>query len=288
MSDNILNFEREHQMSHERDLASDYSYDDPYDDYDRYRGASRSGELGDYLELILIDQHVISRELKPIAGSEHEYVARELGRGRIVAPPPLPVPPAPPEHEQVLTWLSILVGGVDALAGLEATRLPDEELDVTSVAANDRDRVTAIDHELARVTQLLFGSEVLTAARRLLVRAVVAQPAFLRGSSADAVLACAALTAVAKANDLVGQGRVVPVSLIRTAFNLKSAPNERAQAMARAVAPQGAYLSGWRRPILDVPVLGSPHYLVASCRSGIIEARDAALQLRGVTPATAN
>ena len=38
----------------------------------------------------------------------------------------------------------------------------------------------------------------------------------------------------------------------------------------------------------DVPVLGSPHYLVASCRSGIIEARDAALQLRGVTPAMAN
>lgn len=277
MHDNILNFDRERQ------LEPDY----PYDDYGPYLGGdARADALGDFLELVIIDDVVISRELKPIAGTEHEYAARELGRGRPVAPPPAPIPPRPPHHEEVLTWLSLLVGGVDALEALDTAELPDEELDLTGVVPEAHDRLSEIDRELARVAHLLFGSEVLTAARRLLVRVVAAHPTFLRGAAGDDVLACAALTAVAKGNDLVGQGRVVPVTLIRTMFDLRSAPNERVQAMVRAVSPQSAYLTGWRRPLLDVPVLGSPDLLVATFRAGIIEARDAALSLRKVTPTT--
>ncbi|KGN38336.1 hypothetical protein [Knoellia subterranea] len=278
MNDNVLSFDRD------RDREPEYDY--PYDDYGSYLGSpSREQDLGTFLELVVIEDQIVSRERKPVAGSEWEYVARELGRGRPVEPPTPPTPPAPPEHEQVLSWLSILVGGDDALVELDAGELPQEELDLSGLPNDTHERLRLVDAEVERVALLVFGAEVLTAARRLLVKTALAQPSFLKGVAGDDVLACATLTAVAKANDLVGQGRVVPVTLIRTLFNLKSAPNERVQAMIRAVAPQGAFLGGWRRPLLGVPVLGSPDLLVGSFRGAIVTARDAALALRATTPA---
>lgn len=160
---------------------------------------------------------------------------------------------------------------------------PDERLDLTGLPDDVRERLASMDRELGRVTELVLGPEVRTAARRLLVGAVVAQPSILRGVTSDEAMACAALTAVAKANDLVGQGRVVPVTLLRTLFNLRSAPNEKVQALTRAVAPQTAFLRGWERPVLDLPILGSPDFLVGTFRAAVITARDAALQLRAAT-----
>lgn len=279
MNDNILSFDREH------DPKEDY----PYDDYDYGYGSHAHGSsltsLGDLLELVVIDDTVVLSHQRPVEGSGYEGLARELGRGRPAVPPTPPQPPMPPHHEEVLTWLALLVGGQGQLESLASTPLPrSEELDLERLASRHQERVASIDAELTRVADLVFGPEVLTAARRLLVRTLLAQPSFLKGPAADEVLACATLTAVAKANDLVGQGRVVPVSLIRTLFNLRSAPNERVQAMARAVAPHNGLLTGWRRPVLDVTVLGSPDFLVGTFREAVITARDAALELRAATP----
>ncbi|MFC7487361.1 hypothetical protein ACOCJ7_19480 [Knoellia sp. CPCC 206453] len=276
MNDNILNFDRDRYTEpHWGARADDYF------DHDEY--ATR--DLGDYTEIVVMDGRVIDVRTHRAGGSEYECAAMELGRGKPKTPPP--PPPAPPRaarHEQILTWLSLVVGGDEHLRALACEPLPAEDLDLTDLRADLRERLVAIDRELTRVTELVLGPEVRTAARRLLVRAVAAQPALLRGVAGDEVMACAALTAVAKANDLVGQGRVVPVTLLRTLFNLRSAPNDKVQSMTRAVAPQTSLLSGWERPILDVPILGTPDLLVGSFREGVIVARDAGLRLRAATP----
>ena len=147
-------------------------------------------------------------------------------------------------------------------------------------SAEVRRRLELADRELTRVTALVLGAEVRTAARRVLVRAVEAQPSLLRASTTDQRLACAALTVVATANDLVGQGRVMPTSLLRTLFDLKSAPNDLVTSLTRAVAPQNAFLRDWEGAGLDVVALGSSDFLVASFRQAILTTRDAALRLR--------
>ena len=286
MNDNILNFDRDrHTEPHWGARADEPDDDYPYGEMgDGYYDSSSARALGDLLEVIVVNDQVIDVRKRSIQGTGYECAAMDLGRGRPVAPKVPPTPPAPARHEQTLTWLSLLVGGEEELTALDARALPSEELDLTGHRDDVRAQLASIDRELTRVTELILGAEVRTAARLLLVRAVVAQPALLRGVSGDEVMACAALTAVAKANDLVGQGRVVPVSLLRTLFNLRSAPNDKVSAMTRAVAPQTALLGGWERPLLDVPVLGSPDFLVGSFRQAVIAARDAALHLRATTP----
>jgi len=188
----------------------------------------------------------------------------------------------------VLTWLSLLVGGEGQLLDLEPRTLPDEAVQVNGLPDHPRDKILRVDAELTRVTELLLGSEIRTAARRLVVRAFTAQPSLLRSSASEEVVACAALTAVAKANDMVGSGRVVPASLLRTMFNLRSPPHDKVQALTRAVAPEAAFLGGWDRPGFDVTVLGSEDYLVSSFRRAVVAARDAALQLRAATETTSD
>lgn len=286
MNDNILKFDRDrytepHWGSRADEPDDVYPYAEPGDGY---YGDPSAGALGDLLEVIVIDDRVIDVRKRSIQGTGYECAAMELGRGRPVVPVVPPRSSLPPKHEQILTWASLVVGGQEQLDALDARPLPTEGLDLTGLREDVRDRLTSIDLELTRVTELVLGPEVRTAARRLLVRAVAAQPALLRGVAGDEVMACAALTAVAKANDLVGQGRIVPVTLLRTLFDLRSAPNDKVQALGRAVAPQTALLRSWERPILDVPVLGSPDFLVGSFRAAVIAARDAALRLRSVTP----
>lgn len=274
MNDNILNFERDRYTEPRWGARADDYYD--HEDYG-------IRDLGEYTEIVVMDGRVIDVRTHQAGGSEYECAALELGRGRPAVPVAPPSPPAPAKHEQILSWLSLVVGGEERLRALDVRPLPSEDLVLTGLSDDSRVMLTSIDLELTRVTELVLGPEVRTAARRLLVRAVAAQPALLRGVAGDAVMACAALTAVAKANDLVGQGRVVPVTLLRTLFDLKSAPNDKVQAMTRAVAPQTSLVSGWERPILDVPILGSPDFLVGSFREGMTVARDAALHLRAAT-----
>ncbi|KGN33984.1 hypothetical protein N802_08885 [Knoellia sinensis KCTC 19936] len=287
MNDNILSFDRDPNPEPHWGAGrgepgfDDYPYGEPDD---RHYGGPGNSNLGDLLHLVVIDNEVVNVRKRPVEGSGFEHTARELGRGRPVVPPTPPPPPTPAKHEQILSWLSLLVGGEDRLTALDAHALPHEEIDLSRVPPELRERVARIDHELTRVSELLFGTEVLTASRRLLATAVAAQPALLRGSLPDEAMACATLTAAAKANDLVGQGRIVPTTLLRTLFNLRSAPHDKVQAVARAVAPQTPLLRGWDRLQLDVLVLGSGNYLVGSFREAIVSTRDAALHLRAMTP----
>lgn len=286
MNDNIPNFDRDRYTEPHWGARADEPDDVyPYGEAgDGYYGGPGSRGLGDLLEVVVIDDQVIDVRKRSIQGTGYECAAMELGRGRPVVPVIPPAPPAPAKHEQILSWLSLLVGGEEHLTALDARALPSEDLDLAGLPDDCREQLASINRELGRVTELVLGPEVRTAARRLLVRAITAQPSLLRGVANDEILACAALTAVAKANDLVGPGRVVPVALLRTLFNLRSAPNDKVQTLTRAVAPQTAFLAGWERPILDVPILGSTDFLVGAFRAAVITARDAALQLRAATP----
>lgn len=285
MKDNIVELDRDrHVEAHWGARADDEVQDYPYDDYlGLDHGGAPGPALGDLLEVIIIDDNVVDVRRRTVSGTGYECAALELGRGRPRVAPLPPSPPRPSEHEQVLTWLSLLVGGEEQLMVLDAESLPDDPLDASQHSAEVRRRLERADRELTRVTGLVLGAEVRTAARRLLVRAVEAQPSLLRGAASEQRLACAALTAVAKANDLVGQGRIVPTSLLRTLFDLKSAPNDLVTSLTRAVAPQNAFLRGWERPALDVMVLGSADFLVGPFRQAILTTRDAALRLRDAT-----
>lgn len=288
MDDNVVEFDRgRHVEAHWGARAGGDSPDYPFDDIGDVNDDGSTGHgLGDLLEVTVIDDNVVDVRRRSVAGTGYECAAMELGRGRRVVPPQVPAPPEPPRHEQVLSWLSLLVGGAEQLMSLDAVPLPaEEEIDLPRHSAEVRRRLESADHELARVTALVLGAEVRTAARRVLVRAVEAQSSLLRASTTDQRLACAALTVVAKANDLVGQGRVVPTSLLRTLFDLKSAPNDLVMTLTRAVAPQNAFLREWTRPALDVVALGSADFLVGSFREAIMTTRDAALHLRDTTPA---
>jgi len=284
MSDNIVNFGRARHGEGLRDWVPDDH--DLYGDDD---GPGHSGgrSLGDLLEVVVIADQVVDVRRRPVDGTGYECAALELGRGRPVVRTPAR-PPEPPQHEKVLSWLGLLVGGEGQLLDLEPTTLPDEQVQVDGLSEQARDTIRRVDAELTRVTELLLGSEIRTAARRLVVRAVTAQPTLLRSTASEEVVACAALTAVARANDLVGSGRIVPASLLRTMFNLRSSPNDKVQALTRAVAPETAFLDGWARGGFDVTVLGSEDYLVGSFRRAVVAARDAALRLRAATESAAD
>ena len=116
----------------------------------------------------------------------------------------------------------------------------DEPLELSAVPGRVRERVQVISEQVDDVAARLFDDEVRTACRRLLVRAVAAEPGLLREPSRDEVVPAAVLWAVGKANDLVGPGRQMPVSAITALCGLKSAPTERGKAFAHAVAgPRG-------------------------------------------------
>ena len=124
-----------------------------------------------------------------------------------------------------------------------------------------------IDERLARWAPLLLGDEGLTAARRLLARAVRLEPALLNRSDRDDVATGAVLWAVAKGNDLVGTNRPVRVGVIQDVCGLRSTPSGRGSSFAHAVGGDGSLHYGRPRWMFDaepsVIPLGSPDLLVA-------------------------
>ncbi len=133
-----------------------------------------------------------------------------------------------------------------------------------------------------------MGGEGLTAARRLLVRAVAAEPGLLR-SDRDDMAVGAVVWAVAKGNDLVGANRPVRASAIQELAGLRSSPGQRGAAFAYAVGGvstrygRADWTYGGQRP--DVIPLGSPDLLLGRFRRRLVTSRDLALQLRARTPA---
>ncbi|WP_457254057.1 hypothetical protein [Pedococcus sp. P5_B7] len=224
------------------DLMGDDGFDDRFDDGDDGFSGGYGPDLGHFTMVVMMDDKVVDTVRRPVRGSGYECAALELGRG---TPRPTPRPtvvhvPMQPRHELALTWLRSLVGGPDELAALTAQPLPDEPLDVSRVPGDLRERVTAISDRIDAVALSLVGVEGRTACRRLLVRAVAAEPALLRGYDRDDMSAGAVLHAVAMANDLVGAGRAVAASALWRHLGLRSSPHDRARRFAHAVAgPDG-------------------------------------------------
>ena len=291
--DNVLRFEprdRDRQWStSEFDGGGSGSAFSGWSDDRRYDAPEPS--LGELTKVVLLGQHLLAVEREPIEGSEYEVEVRELeGLGLRWRPDPTPPavpPPLPAPHEQQLAWLAAIVGGEEALATLDSTPLAPAELDLDAVSEHLRDRVAAIAARFEPWVPLVLGDEGLTAARRLLVRAVAAEPGLLR-SDRDDIATGAVVWAVAKGNDLVGQNRPVRASVIQELAGLRSSPGQRGSAFAYALGGVGTRygLVDWmyRRQRPDVIPLGSPDLLLGRFRHRLIVTRDLALQLRARTP----
>jgi hypothetical protein len=232
--------------------------------------------------VVMMDDQVVDVLRRPVEGTGYECAALEVGRGRQQRAPVVvaPRPPQPPRHVRELAWLARLVGGEDALASIAADPLPhDEPLDLAAVPAPLHDRMRPLGERLDDVAVRLFGPEVGTACRRLLVRAVAAEPGLLRDPARDDVVPGAVLWAVAKANDLVGPGHQMPVSAIQAVCGLRSSPSERGKAFAHAVAgPRGVPFGDLRYSATpDLLEIGSADLLVARTRRFLAVLRDIAL-----------
>ena len=246
--------------------------------------------LGELTQVVMVGGNVIDVVQRSVSGSGYECAVLDLeerGLYRRPGPPPPPVqPPLPPAHEQTLAWLAAIVGGNEALANLDATPLAPEELDLDAVPGHLRDRVAAIAARFEPWVPLVLGDEGLTAARRLLTRAVATEPGLLR-SDRDDIATGAVVWAVAKGNDLVGQNRPVRASLIQELAGLRSSPGQRGSGFAYAVGGVSAW-SGraqWMYDVQpDVIPLGSPDLLLGRFRHRLMASRDIALQLRARTP----
>ncbi len=218
-------------------VPRDESYDG-YESYDRFEMSDRFATcdrserhrehghtgLGDLTQVILVGDQVLDVvpcARRPVAGSGYECATLELrDRGLLRPQPPAP-PPVPPGYEQQLAWLARIVGGEEALGALGVEPLEPEELCLDDVRPSLRDRVRGIDVRLEQWAPVLLGDEGQPAARRLLTRAVAAEPALLR-SDRDDVATGAVLWAVAKGNDLVGTNRPVRASVIQEVCGLVS------------------------------------------------------------------
>ncbi len=248
--------------------------------------------LGTLTQVVMVGDQVLDVVRRPISGSGYECAALELeDRGLYRRPGPPPSPPRapmPPPHEQQLAWLARIVGGEGALAALGVDPLEPEELCLDEIRPSLHERVRGIDSRLRRWASPLLGDEGPTATRRLLIRAVAAEPALVTRSDRDDIAAGAVMWAVAKGNDLVGTNRPVRASVLQDVFGLRSTPSGRGSAFAQAV---GGTQSLYGRPQWmyhaqpDVVALGSPDLLLSRFRRQLVLTRDLALVLRARTPA---
>ena len=242
------------------------------------RGYGR--DLGHLTMVVMMGDTVVDTLRRPVEGSGYECAALELGRGT-VRPEPAPrvvEVPMQPRHELERTWLRSLVGGAEQLDTLTKEPLPDEHLDVDLVPRDLRERVTAIAARVDAVATPLLGVEGRTACRRLLVRAVAAEPALLRSSDRDDIAAGAVIHAIAKGNDVLGPGCALTSTGLWTQMGLKSSPHDRARRFAHAVAGPEGVDGGYsfRRHEPDVWRLGGTDLLFGRFRGFLMLLRDIA------------
>ncbi len=179
-------------------------------------------------------------------------------------------------------------GGDDELEHLGTDPLEPEELRLDGIRHDLRERVAGIDERLARWSPPLLGDEGLSAARRLLTRAVTAEPGLVTRSDRDDLAAGAVLWAVAKGNDLIGSNRPLRAAVIQEVCGLRSTPSQRGSSFAHAVGGDGAVYYGRPLWMFDaqpaVIPLGSPDLLLSRFRRRLVLVRDLALGLRARTP----
>lgn len=241
-------------------------------------------DLGSLTLLVLIDDRVVDTMRRPVNGSGYENAAVELGRGRVPPPSYRPPRPDPPRYDQELSWLRRVVGGVQALAQLDSAPLPDEPLDLShvepAVEPELRERLQAIGEQADDIAFRLFGTELRTVTRRLLGE-LAGSPSLFIHADRDDQAAGALVWAAAKANDLIGPGKLMPASAIQGCGGLRSSPADRGRTFARVVAGMtGTGYEPHRTAVPNLLLLGSPRYLTGDLRSQLVRLRDLALAER--------
>ncbi|WP_108719167.1 hypothetical protein [Miniimonas sp. S16] len=158
------------------------------------------------------------------------------------------------------------VGGREALDTLDIERLPlSEQLVLDGVPADIHDRLRRIDALLAPAAASLYGEELRTAARRVLARVAVGDPAIFRRRSKDDTTAAAVLWIAAKVNREVAYGET---GLLAEAFGLTAVPVQRATPMLRALGVEDR--TYWSYDA----ALGDPDLLTSERRLAIVQRRD--------------
>jgi hypothetical protein len=162
------------------------------------------------------------------------------------------------------------VGGAEALEHLDDDPLPDEPFDWSRVPDDVRAPVGEVLALVDRCCDELFDVELRTAARRLLVRLVAADPRLCTGR-AD-MTAAAVCWMVGRANRSFDQGSPTVKDLMTCLGMRGGSPSTRAKSLLRGLGIDSTHWAA------DSASLGSPDYLTGSSRARIIAARS---RLRG-------
>lgn len=244
------------------------------------RDAGRApGGLGTVTEVVLIDGHVVDSVSRPVSGSGYECAALELAHLR--PPPPQPrverVVVREEPQEQMLHWLGRVLGDAAALDALDDRPLPlREPLQVDLLSSRDRELARVIDEHLDLTGRPVVGDELLTAYRRLVVRA--AHEGMLRHwQDVDpAVVTAAIVHCVIKANALSGTGAPFSVATFLGDLAVTNPPISRSRSLAVLVG--GTQWPHGRSPseAPGVYVLGDEQFLVSRFRNELITYRDLA------------
>ncbi len=251
----------------------------PHGGREEWRWEGDGGAPGELTEIVLIDGNLVDVRRRPVQGSGYECAAYELEGGGLLRGPrvierPYPVREAP--HEAMLDWLARVVGGEQALAQLDTEPLPaDEELNLTLVPGWARPRARLVDeHVQSAFGHQLVGPELLTACRRLLVRAAVEGAFETRREAGTEKIAAGLVQCIARANDLTGHGFAVG-SLIR-GTGAKGYASDQARRLASLVG--GARWPHGRPPqeAPDVYVLGDVGLLLSRFRRDLLQYRSLA------------
>lgn len=157
----------------------------------------------------------------------------------------------------IMGAVAALVGGWEALAKLNAEPLPDENLSLDGVPADIVDDVRAaaeaVDADI-KARALPETDELRTAARRLVHRIAVGDPAAWRRKASPASTACAIAYLLYDANHLL-KGRV-RVKDLAASFGLKVAPPSRINTFRKAAfglfeGDASVMTSGARETLID-------------------------------------
>lgn len=251
---------------------------DPYDRYDDHLADYRDDYLDDYREadrrlrhLVFLDGLLVDSFCEPVHGSAYACLALEAdATGRREATPPLP-----PEHERVLAWLDLLVGGRRALLDLDVAPLED----APSAVAADHPAFDAAADLLERVPRDVFGDdEVAAAAQHVLDRLWAAEPEQITTRRTVPQVAGGILWVVGRANGLFGPAPAVRQKDVQRALWLSQSLSTPGRVVERCLRRLDLEPCArpWGMPALES--IGDPGVLTSATRRDVVAWRDRALE----------
>ena len=170
-----------------------------------------------------------------------------------------------------LEYIADDVGGVEALMGLDAEPLADEEFDWSGIPEEIGPTVQAILAECDACADAILDVEHRTAMRRFLARAARNDPGLFRRRGSSVRGAAAVAWVVATANRTIGSHRS-PLSGkdLLAHFGVTGSVSDRAQSLIRAAGIDHGRTYGSLR-------VGDPRLLVSRRRRELVDERDRTL-----------